>query len=101
MSQVDIDDIIKVLDERIPQMAFDEGKGGNGSVSNLIQPTLQMIEDVIRAHLIDGKPPGQIKKEIKSSDGKSLSWGQIRQIIREADKYKAAKVAAEAAEAKA
>ena len=92
--QIDKSRIKKVLDERIPESAFEAKAGGGNPGSNLITPTLQMIEDVIRAFLIDGKSPKQIKREVENWDGKSLSLGQIGQIIGEARAYRSERPAA-------
>ena len=89
---IDKDRIVSVLETRIPAYAL-EDKEVEAPHSVLIDPTLDHIEAVIRAHLIDGKTVMEIKREVKSTTGKKLATWQIKQSVKEADAYKAAELA--------
>ena len=76
-----MENLDKVLDKKsLADLVKNDPK--DAEVSNEIEPTEDHIEQVLIA-LKNGMPPGKIRHTIRSEEGKSLTYGQIKKIIRE------------------
>jgi len=75
--------VTQVNKKTLVQLEYTETAPG-GAVSNVIEPTVSMIDAVITMHRAR-KTPLEIKRTVKSSSGKKLTYGQINEVRKAMD----------------